>query len=77
MWDLGEITIPGIANPITGAPMDMTAVLRVRPQGEPFCGTMDGELVSPILVPLSGSTHAIIAIPSIDALPLDFPLSCF
>jgi hypothetical protein len=76
VWSTGVILVPGAANPITGsdivASMDVGAV----PSGSPYCGSVGGIVMSPIEVSLEGSTHAMTSVPSVDALPLEFPVSC-
>jgi len=51
-------------------------VLDVTPLGSPYCGPVDGDALSPIQVPLAGSTHAMTEIPSEEELPLEFPVAC-
>ena len=75
-WDVGVLMIPGEANPITGSDIVASIQAEVVPQGSPYCGSVDGEVMSPISAPLAGSTHAMTSIESVDALPLEFPVAC-
>ncbi len=68
---VGELFVPGAANPITGS--DITG-MDVRMIGDTFmdgsaCGTVTGMIVQPLETPLDGSTFAVTPIESLDALP--------
>jgi hypothetical protein len=55
--DLGEVMIPGEANPITGSDIVAEVVLHgmfVSPDA--YCGTVTGTVIAPIQAPLDGST---------------------
>jgi hypothetical protein len=75
-WDAGVLFIPGAANPITGSDIVVSITAEVVPSGSPYCGRVGGEVMSPITVPLDGSTHAMTSVASVDELPLEFPVSC-
>lgn len=75
-WTMDAMMLPAAANPITGSDVLADLVLEVVPAGSPYCGPVDGDVLSPIQVPLAGSTHALTAIPSAEELPLEFPVSC-
>lgn len=77
--DMGEFDAPGETNPVTGSDLTMQVVLTGNFLGPgTLCGTVDGELLAPIQIPLTGSTFAAIAIddPSPQGLPVSFPDSC-
>lgn len=76
VWETGELLVPGEANPITGSDLMVTMELEVLPDGMPYCGSVGGEVTSPIIISLQGSTHAMTTVPAVDALPLVFPMSC-
>lgn len=75
-WDTGVILVPGEANPITGSDITGSFSVDVEPAGSPYCGSVGGQVLSPIQVSLDGSTHAMTTVPAVDALPLEFPTSC-
>jgi len=75
-WDAGVLLIPGAANPITGSDITASIQAEVVPLGSPYCGRIAGEVMSPIVVSLEGSTHAMTTVESVDALPLEFPVAC-
>lgn len=76
LWDTGLLILPAAANPITGSDITISMSLAVEPAGSPYCGTVGGDVLSPISVPLDGSTHAMTSVASVDELPLEFPWSC-
>lgn len=76
LWQTGVILVPGEANPITGSDVVLSAELLVTPEAAPFCGTVSGEITSPIQAPLDGSTHAMTWVPSEHELPLEFLSAC-
>lgn len=75
VWELGELMVPGEANPITGGDLLISASLYAQPAAQPLCGFVEGEVLSPIQIPLDGSTHAMTLV-DIDDLPLDFLSAC-
>lgn len=76
LWDTGVLLVPAAANPITGSDITISMSLAVEPAGSPYCGAVGGDVLSPIRVPLDGSTHAMTSVASVDELPLEFPWSC-
>lgn len=76
LWETGVLLVPGAANPITGSDITGSLLVFVEPQGSPYCGPVGGQVLSPIEVPLDGSTHAMTTVPSVDELPLEVPTSC-
>jgi len=76
-----QISIPmlfidGSCNPITGSDVDVEdLVMDAQIVDESsWCGTVDGNVTSPIETPLTGSTFAATAFDG--ALPLVFPVGC-
>ena len=76
VWDTGVILVPGEANPITGSDLVVSASMAAYLEGSPYCGSVGGQVTSPIMVPLDGSTHAMTTVEDETTLPLDFPMSC-
>ena len=59
MVDLGMVTVTGAANPITGSDIAANLVLMGGIQSaDLFCGAVTGEVTSPIMQDLAGSTYA-------------------
>ncbi|MEX1367360.1 MAG: hypothetical protein AB1Z98_29805 [Nannocystaceae bacterium] len=76
-WDFGTIDIPGEANPITGEPLTAAVLAGATPIGEPaYCGEVAGQVISPSVIDLLGSTHAMTSISSVADLPVDFLSVC-
>ncbi|MCA9712671.1 MAG: hypothetical protein KDK70_42980, partial [Myxococcales bacterium] len=75
----GPIEVTGEANPITGAPImaDITLAASIT-DVDAWCGTVDGDVLSPIQVPLAGSTFGAIRLADRDERPGEgqFPLAC-
>lgn len=76
LWEVGELMIPGAANPITGSDILLEAEADVLAIGMPYCGFVMGDVLSPIQVPLDGSTLAMTEIPDPATLPEEFPVAC-
>lgn len=73
--DLGEVTIPGSANPISGSDIVATVQLQGRTltngeQADAFCGQVTGMVMSPVMFDLAGSTFGAVESPQLDATPL-------
>lgn len=73
----GETMVTGQANPITGSDIlaDLSLQGNVR-SANAWCGGVDGDVLSPIMVPLAGSTFAAIRLADRSERPLEFPVSC-
>ena len=72
---LGQVDIPGLANPITGSDITATVTLNGCFVGADFCGDAVGQITVPLDLDLTGSTFAAVeADPA--TLPEDFPSSC-
>ncbi len=68
MEDLGEVTLEGAANPITGSNILATLQLTGAIQDEDvYCGIVNGMVTMPISLDLSGSTFAAVRINPEDA----------
>lgn len=75
--NLGTVMVSGAANPITGG--DIVASLKLTGEfvSEDFyCGTVDGDVSSPLMTSLNGSTFAAVRIDDPSDLPGDVPLDC-
>ena len=73
---LPEQFVPGAANPITGSDILFTGIFEAQASSSLFCGTLNGEVISPITADLTGSTFAGILIDEDAPLPVEFPVSC-
>ena len=79
--DMGEVMVTGMANPVTGGDIVATIVVSGNVLDmDNLCGTFDGELTSPLVSPLDGSTFAAIRLAddgsNPDTLPTEFPVAC-
>lgn len=77
--DLGTLTVTGAANPITGSDITATLVLQGNIRSEDFwCGSVTGNVSSPIDLDLQGSTFAAVRVPGTDpaSLPAAVIFTC-
>ncbi|MFZ6180785.1 hypothetical protein [Nannocystis pusilla] len=75
--DLGLVAVSGAANPITGSDITAQLVLAGEFVGPDFyCGTVEGDLLSPLMSSLSGSTFAAVRIDDPGDLPIEVTLDC-
>lgn len=75
--DLGEVTIDGAANPITGTDISGSFALDGRVlDPDFFCGYVRGMLTAPLQLSLDGSTFAATRVTGLDALPDAIPIDC-
>ncbi len=75
--DAGVVMVTGMANPVTGG--DITATLKMNGtiiSADFYCGTIEGDVMSPLMAPLAGSTFAAVRIPGPMSLPLDVTKNC-
>lgn len=75
----GPIEVTGEANPITGAAIQAEITLSAHIVSvDSWCGDVDGEVMSPLQLPLTTSTFGAIRLADRDERPADgeFPLSC-
>lgn len=74
----GVFAIPGAANPITGTDVTIDIYVDGMQIGDPFCGAVSGNVVSPVSTSLTGATFATTRLTATDpaSLPTDFPLAC-
>ena len=75
---LPALQILGEANPITGGEL-ITSPLKLvgTAVGDgSYCGEVAGEVQSPLMVPLDGSTFTLVPVGDGQAWPVDFPLAC-
>jgi hypothetical protein len=69
--------VTGAANPITGSDISANLALEGQIRSEnAWCGTMIGDVLSPIQVPLEGSTFAAVRLADRSERPLKFPCGC-
>jgi len=77
--DLGEITVPGAANPITYG-SDIVATSSISGQicgGRDFlCGDLKGQASKPLTIPLDGSTWTLAKLPAPNTLPEKIYINC-
>ncbi len=73
----GETMVTGAANPITGSDIvaDLSLESSIR-SADAWCGDAVGEVLSPIMAPIDGSTFAAIRLADRSERPLMFPCSC-
>lgn len=78
--DIGPLVIPAETNPIIAidADVDMAAFDGQVVDADNICGTFSGDVVSPIMQSLAGSTFGAIRVADTDpdSLPANFPTSC-
>lgn len=78
---------PAEANPITGTDAEAVLILRgtlcsVRGDDNPdatvdsWCGTVGGEILRPLPMPLDGSTFAAVRVADAQSIPTDLPINC-
>jgi hypothetical protein len=78
--DLGEVVVPGRANPISGAEITARVMLVATAQAPDggasatFCGQVSGMVIAPLRFDLAGSTFG--AVLSEDDVAADPPLRC-
>ncbi|MCY1068967.1 hypothetical protein OV090_29785 [Nannocystis sp. RBIL2] len=75
--DAGVVKVTGMANPVTGG--DIEATLRMIAtiiDEDFFCGEIEGDLMSPLMSTLKGSTFAAVRLEDPAMLPLDVTKSC-
>ena len=75
--DAGTVMVTGEANPITGSDIIATLLLTGSIMGEDlYCGTVAGEVTSPLMLPLEGSTFAAVRLQDKTMLPTDVLVDC-
>jgi hypothetical protein len=77
---IGPLPVPGETNPITGSDVqaDMVLIDATIIDEDNVCGTMSGDLVSPIMISLSGTTMGSVRVADTSpaGLPVVFPVAC-
>lgn len=75
--DLGTLTVVGAANPISGsdiiAKLTLSGVIQTA---DLYCGTVAGEVMSPIQAPIDGSSFGAVRVTGISALPTTITAKC-
>ncbi len=77
--DLGEVSVTGMANPITGSDIRATLAVEGSIQSPDFwCGIVTGNVTMPLMLDLAGSTFAATRVASTDpaSLPTDVVFAC-
>jgi hypothetical protein len=72
----GPLFIPAAANPITATDTTVDILLDGTTDGDPYCGTVSGAVVSPVMQDLSGATFGTTRVVDVTALPATFPTRC-
>lgn len=75
--DAGVVMVTGMANPVTGG--DIVATLKLSAtiiSADFYCGTIEGDVMSPLMAPLAGSTFAAVRLESPMVLPTDVTKNC-
>lgn len=75
--DAGVVMVPGEANPVTGGEIVASLLLKGTVIDENFyCGTIEGEVMMPLMAPLGGSTFAAVRLEDPAVLPVDVTKNC-
>ncbi len=77
LLDAGEITLVGSANPITGSDIVATLKMTGNILGDAFyCGSVTGDVVSPLQLNIDGSTFAAERLEDPSVLPTNVQIDC-
>lgn len=75
--DAGTVMVTGMANPVTGSDIEATLLMKGQIEGVDFyCGSIEGDLVSPLMSTLKGSTFAAVRLTDPMVLPTDVTINC-
>jgi hypothetical protein len=75
--DAGVVMVTGMANPVTGG--DIVASLKMVGtviDADLYCGSIEGEVMMPLMSPLAGSTFAAVRLADPAELPVDVTKNC-
>ncbi|WP_143141400.1 hypothetical protein [Nannocystis exedens] len=75
--DAGVVMVTGMANPVTGGEIVATLkMIGTIVDEEFYCGEIEGDLMSPLMSTLKGSTFAAVRLADPAVLPLDVTKNC-
>jgi hypothetical protein len=75
--DAGTLMVTGVANPVTGSDIVATLVMKGTVVDKDFyCGDIEGEVTSPLMADLAGSTFAAVRLEDPMMLPTDVTINC-
>jgi hypothetical protein len=76
--DMPGLSVPGAANPVTGGDISANVVLdgSLCGDGRSFCGTVTGNVVSPLPLDLAGSTFTLTRVDPPAEPPVRPPIDC-
>ncbi|WAS98284.1 hypothetical protein [Nannocystis punicea] len=75
--DAGLVTVTGMANPVTGGDIEATLKMIGTIIDENFyCGEIEGDVTTPLMANLKGSTFAAVRLEDPAMLPLDVTKNC-
>ncbi len=73
----GTLDLAGPTNPVSGADTTMSVTMPGTITGEgSICGTVEGQVIAPVPVALTGSTFAAVRIESSEMLPVEVVINC-
>lgn len=75
--DAGVVKVTGMANPVTGGDIEATLTLNgTIISADFYCGDITGDVMSPLMAPLAGSTFAAVRLTDPSMLPVDVTKNC-
>ena len=75
--DAGVVMVTGMANPVTGGDIEATLIMAGSIISADFyCGDLTGQVMSPLMADLAGSTFAAVRLTDPMMLPLDVTKNC-
>ncbi len=75
--DAGVVMVTGMANPITGSDIVAALAMNANIMGEDlYCGSVTGDVTSPLVTPLEGSTFAAVRLTDVKVLPDPVVIDC-
>lgn len=75
--DAGVVMVTGAANPITGSDIVASLIMSGNIMGEDlYCGSVTGDVMSPLMVSIEGSTFAAVRLTDVKVLPDPVVITC-
>jgi hypothetical protein len=75
--DAGTVMVTGMANPITGSDIVASLIMNGNIMGEDlYCGSVTGDVMSPLMVSIEGSTFAAVRLTDKTMLPDPVVVDC-
>lgn len=75
--DAGTVMVTGMANPITGSDIVASLIMNGNIMGEDlYCGGVTGDVMSPLMVSIEGSTFAAVRLTDVKMLPDPVVVDC-